>query len=250
MRISDLSRKTGLPVATIKFYLRERLIPPGTPTGRNQASYNETHLRRLRLIRALTNIGKLDLSSVRELLAAIEDEDLSLPDLYEVVNHRLSPEGPELREAEGVKKARVRVDEFIDGLGWHVDRDAPGRTRLAHVLAAMQRLGCECGVDFFGPYAEAAERLAIQELDLLPPDGVGADRAAAVARTVLLEVALAAMRRMAHEHYATLRFGQAATALPAREPLPVRPAREALPAREARPAEPAPVAPAVRPRPA
>jgi DNA-binding transcriptional MerR regulator len=234
MRISDLSRKTGLPVATIKFYLRERLIPPGTPTGRNQASYNETHLRRLRLIRALTNIGKLDLSSVRELLAAIEDEDLSLPDLYEVVNHRLSPEGPELREAEGVKRARVRVDEFIDGLGWHVDRDAPGRARLAHVLAAMQRLGCECGVDFFGPYAEAAERLAIQELELLPPDGVNADRAAAVARTVLLEVALAAMRRMAHEHYATLRFGQPAATLPA------VPAREALAAREPRAEERAP----------
>jgi DNA-binding transcriptional MerR regulator len=211
MRISDLSRKTGLPVATIKFYLRERLIPPGTPTGRNQAVYNETHLRRLRLIRALTNIGKLDLSSVRELLAAIEDEDLALPDLYEVVNHTLFPEGPEQREADGVRRARVKVDEFIDALGWHVDRDAPGRGRLAHVLAAMQRLGCECGVDFFAPYAEAAERLAIQELDLLPPDGVGADRAAAVARTVLLEVALAAMRRMAHEHYATLRIGHPGT---------------------------------------
>jgi hypothetical protein len=45
-------------------------------------------------------------------------------------------------------------------------------------------------------------------LDLLPSDGSGVDRAAAVVRTVLLEIALAAMRRMAQEHYLTLRFSR------------------------------------------
>ena len=48
MRISDLSRQSGVPVATIKFYLREQLLPPGEPTGRNQAVYLDRHLRRSR----------------------------------------------------------------------------------------------------------------------------------------------------------------------------------------------------------
>ena len=38
LRISDLSRETGVPVATIKFYRREGLLPePTLKTGRNMA---------------------------------------------------------------------------------------------------------------------------------------------------------------------------------------------------------------------
>ena len=33
MKISQLSQASGVPVATIKFYLREELLPPGESTG-------------------------------------------------------------------------------------------------------------------------------------------------------------------------------------------------------------------------
>ncbi|MFE9202415.1 MerR family transcriptional regulator [Micromonospora sp. NPDC007230] len=214
MRISDLSRRTNVPVATIKFYLRERLLPAGTPTGRNQAEYGETHVRRLRLIRAFTGIGQLDLSTVRELLAAIEANHLSLPELYDLVTQSISPAEPATGETFDVRRARADVDDFIVELGWRVVPDAASRDRLAHVLAALQHLGCGCGVEFFKPYAAAAEHLAVRELDLLPADGQNADRAAAVVRTILLEVALAALRRMAQEHHVTLRFART-TAEPA-----------------------------------
>jgi DNA-binding transcriptional MerR regulator len=207
MRISDLSKRTGVPVATIKFYLREHLLPPGTATSRNQARYGEAHLRRLRLIRALTSIGHLDLSSVRELLRAIEDESQPLTDLYEVANRALMPQEPSFIEARGMPEIQKDVDWFLGQLGWQVDAEAPGRTNFAQVLAALQLLGCKCGVDFFLPHAEPAERLAVQELDLLSADGEQVDRAAAVARTVLLNVGLALLRRMAQEHHLALRFG-------------------------------------------
>jgi len=35
--MSALSRTTGVPVAAVKYYLREGLLPPGAPTGVNQA---------------------------------------------------------------------------------------------------------------------------------------------------------------------------------------------------------------------
>jgi len=206
MRISELSKHTGVPVATIKFYLRERLLPPGTPTGRNQAVYGEEHVRRLRLIRAFTGIGQLDLSTVRELLIAIEDEGLSLPGLYDVVNQAVVPAEPAARETAARRRARADVDRFIGDLGWRVDPSAAGRDRLAHVLATLQQLGCEFGAEFFAAYAAAAETLAVKELDLLPPDGKGADRAAAVVRAILLDVALSALRRMAQEHHLASRF--------------------------------------------
>ena len=207
MRISDLSRQTGVPVATIKFYLRERLLPPGTPTGRNQALYGEAHLRRLRLIRAFTNIGHLDLSSVREVLAAIENDRLPVRDLFETVDRASNPAEPEANEVDGITEAQSDVDEFVKELGWEVEPGTPSRQRLARVLAALKRLGCECGIEYFTPHAEAAEQLAAQELDLLVDDAAVSDRAAAVVRTVLLDAAQAALRRMAQEHHLAQRFG-------------------------------------------
>ena len=37
MRISELARRSGLPVATVKYYLREGLLPAGEPTAATQA---------------------------------------------------------------------------------------------------------------------------------------------------------------------------------------------------------------------
>jgi DNA-binding transcriptional MerR regulator len=206
MRISALSRQTGVPVATIKFYVREGLLPRGAPISRNQAEYDERHMHRLRLIRAFTNVAQLDLSTVRELLAAIEDERVPLRDLYEVVNTALYPGQSVADDADGVDGVRSDVHGFLQDLGWQVDPKGAGR--LAHVVATLRHLGCECDMKFFGPYADAAERLAVQELDLLRPDGTAADRAAAVVRTVLLDVALATMRRMAQEHLVAQRYGE------------------------------------------
>ena len=41
MRIGELSRATEVPVPTIKYYLREGLLPHGELSSPNQASYGE-----------------------------------------------------------------------------------------------------------------------------------------------------------------------------------------------------------------
>ena len=46
MRISQLSAQTGIPVATIKFYLRENLLHDGARTSATQAQYDESHVAR------------------------------------------------------------------------------------------------------------------------------------------------------------------------------------------------------------
>lgn len=205
MRISDLSRQTGVPVATIKFYLRERLLPPGRPTARNQAQYNAEHRLRLSMIRALTSLGQLELSAVRELLGAIEDSRRTVVELLTIVNRALQPTD-NAKDRGDLSTERAAVDAFVDGLRWTVADDAPSRTTLAQVLAAMERLGCGKGVDFFKPYAVAAEQLANQELDLLEDGHDGGDREAVVVRAILVEVANTAIRRLAYEHLANKRF--------------------------------------------
>ena len=87
MRISELSDVTEVPVPTIKFYLREGLLPRGRSIATNLADYDESHVRRLRLIRALTEVGGLPLTMVRTVLGAVDDPDLPM-------HEALDPHGP------------------------------------------------------------------------------------------------------------------------------------------------------------
>ncbi|MFI8354714.1 MerR family transcriptional regulator [Streptomyces cyaneofuscatus] len=62
MRLAELSERSGVPTATVKYYLREGLLPAGRRVSATQAEYDEGHLRRLRLVRAqvatlLTELG-------------------------------------------------------------------------------------------------------------------------------------------------------------------------------------------------
>ena len=47
MRMAELSRRTGVPVPTIKYYLREGLLPPGERTSPNQAQNSRPDLKAL-----------------------------------------------------------------------------------------------------------------------------------------------------------------------------------------------------------
>lgn len=196
MRISDLSQASGVPVATIKFYLREGLLPAGRSTVRNRAEYGEEHLARLRLARILILVGRRSVASVREVFAAADDGRGSVQDLRRLVN-RVAPTEPEAPgDTADAELARARVDELIDRLGWRVADDAPGRHTLAQVLAALGQLGQDDDiVTTLVPYGALAQRLAAGE----DPAAAG-PAVAMVARTVLFEVALVALSRLAHEH--------------------------------------------------
>src|SRR5215207_3162684 len=63
MRISDRSAQTDIPVATVKFYLRENLLHPGVRTAVTQAQYEQSHVARLWLIRALLGPGGLSVAA-------------------------------------------------------------------------------------------------------------------------------------------------------------------------------------------
>lgn len=206
MKISKLSRLSGVSVPTIKFYLREQLLPPGTLTARNQAEYDETHLSRLRLIRLLTGIGMMSLASVREVLAAIDCNCLSPHRLAQVVNRALVPDHPmPAASAAAYDAAARRVGELLDEIGWSVRPDAPERESLVRVLTALESLGVPVETATFEPYVDAAERLAVRETTMQSTAG-GAS--AVVARMVLFEVTFAVIRRIAYTHFLGQRVGR------------------------------------------
>ena len=220
MRISELSRASGVPLPTVKYYLRERLLPPGTPTGPNQADYGQAHLHRLRLIRVLMEVGGLGVGAVRGVLDAIDDQRLDLHDLLGVAHQALGPRPQPGPPPQDVARARADVDRFLAGLGWRVGAETPARFALADALVALRRLGRDVDADVFAPYAKLADALAARELDSIPAD---APRAEAVERavvgTVVFEAALLALRRLAQAHHSAERFARRGA--PARgRPLP------------------------------
>lgn len=215
MRISELSRRGGLPVPTVKYYLREGLLPPGRATARNQADYGDEHLRRLRLVRALLEVGGLPLAAVQAVLDAVDDEKTPLQDALGRAHHALGPVHAEVM-AEDVVVARREVDAFLARRGWRISAIAPARRALADALVALRRLGRDADVEVFTPYADLADRLAAGEISHV--SGLGADggegsRAelveSIVVGTVVFEAALIALRRLAQEHHAALRWGAA-----------------------------------------
>ena len=209
MRIGALSRTADVPVATIKYYLRERLLPPGRATAANQAEYDETHVHRLRLIRALREVGGLGIEPIRRVMAAIDADDVSRHQLFGVAQGALEEPGP-AHHPRGVTTAdRREVDRFLRALGWHVRRDAAARRELTDALVALRRLRPDASVELFAPYAAAADAMARREVATIPP---AASRPEAlesmVVGTVIFERVFAALRRLAHEHHSADGFGR------------------------------------------
>lgn len=69
LRISDLARETGVTTATIKFYIREKLLPaPTLKTGRNMAYYDRSFVTRIRFIKELQQKRFLPLDVIRAVL--------------------------------------------------------------------------------------------------------------------------------------------------------------------------------------
>ena len=89
MWMSELSTRSGLPVPTVKYYLREHLLHPGEAVGATRARYDDSHVRRLRLVRALTEVAHLRLEDVRRVLDAIDDPHRSLHEAVGSAHTRL-----------------------------------------------------------------------------------------------------------------------------------------------------------------
>lgn len=208
--MSELSEASGVAVPTIKYYLREGLLPGGVRTAANQARYGDDHVRRLRLIRALVEIGDLTLATVATVLAAVDDQRRSMHDVLGEVHHALTMRGAATEASGDIDDTMAEIDAFIEALGWQVDPGAPARRELARVLVTLRRLGWKVDTKAFDRYARAANQLAAWEIQQTRPDtSRGHTVEGVVIGTVVFEAALLALRRLAEEHHSAARFGEA-----------------------------------------
>ncbi|ROV68138.1 MerR family transcriptional regulator [Streptomyces globisporus] len=206
MRIGELSRRSGVPVPTIKYYLREGLLAAGELTSPNQAHYGPGHERRLRLIRALLDVGGLSLAAIGEVLEAMDDPGQPVHKVLGVAADGVTPTGDEAAGPE-LEDAREEVAELVRRRGWQVDERGSAAESLAGVLCALRRAGHGGYVDLLDAYADAAEPVARADLDYVQRRVAREDLVeSVVVGTVLGEAMFGALRRLAHVDVSFRRF--------------------------------------------
>jgi DNA-binding transcriptional MerR regulator len=205
--MSELSRRSGVPVPTIKYYLREGLLAPGEAVGATRAAYDESHVRRLRLVRALVGIAGLGLDRVREVLAAVDDEEADLMEAVGSAHMQLSspPESPPSEES------LARVADLVRRRRWRTAVDGRHAVALAAALDTAAAAGQPMSDATLEVYAQAAADVARRDLSSTPRRDPEAATTYAVIGTVVNEPVLVQLRRMAHEHHGRTRTARAAT---------------------------------------
>jgi DNA-binding transcriptional MerR regulator len=202
VRISELSRRSGVPVATIKYYLREGLLHEGARTSATQAQYDATHEARLGLIRALVGPGGCSIAKVHRVLRAIEDPPPSMHDLLGVVMDGSGPPPPERQ------RGHERVHQLMREWGWRVeDKDCPSHEALAEALDALDAAGFVLPDGALEMYKDHMEQIAAYELATVPTGSAAEAVRYVVLGTVLPEPLILALRRMAQQEASARRFG-------------------------------------------
>jgi DNA-binding transcriptional MerR regulator len=171
MRISELSSRTEIPVATIKFYQRENLLHDGVLTAATQAQYDQSHVARLRLIRALIDPGGLSIAAAHQVIQAIEEPPESVHELLGVAAAAVA--GPNLEDA----------------------------------LRALDEAGFTLPEGALDLYQDHMRQIAEFEIDNVPTESPAAAVRYVVLGTVLLEPVILALRRAAEEEASARRFG-------------------------------------------
>lgn len=194
MRMAELSDRSGVAAPTIRYYIREGLVPAGEATARNQAVYDEGHVGALRLARALVELGGLSIVQARTVI-----DHLAAPDADRVtglgkVQYALTPSPGTPPEA-----ARERVGELLARLGWQVRPDNPAATSLAQAIGDLGEIGVVVDDELLEAYAAAARTAAETDVARLAEREAGSAAVSVVALDVLGDRAISALRRLAQE---------------------------------------------------
>ena len=194
LKISELAEAAGVPVATVRHYLREGLLPEGRKTSRNMAYYPPELVERIRLIKLLQEERFMPLRVIRELLEREGGDPDRVRTQLEAADRGF--EAALARERERVPAAEVseRLEVPLEALerlaelgvlSPVADGYSPSDVRIVEAIARFRAGGYDERIGFTvhdaARFLEPLRALARREVELLSEKVVGRiepDRAA------------------------------------------------------------------------
>ena len=185
LTVSEVAERTGVPIATIKFYIREELLPRPRTAGRTVGRYDAAFVTRLELVRELRNRFRLSLREIASLLAeAGPGATLTEIELRLLARERLDgvidpthaqPPTPQVRLSERtglpasdiaeLEKCGLLTPIKVDGAVVYAERDA----RIAEVVGALRSSGFNDHLGFaiadLNRYVEVLRALVVREVE-------------------------------------------------------------------------------------
>lgn len=175
VKMSILARRSGVPAATIKHYLREGLLPPpAVRSSRNMALYDAQTVPRIKAIKELQRKRYLPLRVIKKVLEGLDphaDDETTAQVIDRVLRETASPESRTRDEliAEGIAPLEL---EFLARLRIVVpegDRYSGDDLALLRVLRSARDEGLEPAMlpaEILGEYRTALAALVEVELKI------------------------------------------------------------------------------------
>lgn len=148
MRMRELEQASGVGRETIRYYIREGLLPEPDRTSRNSAFYTTEHVTRLRAIKRLQEERFLPLAVIRSLLDSDDGDRWLAPDAFPMLDALLAAR----LEAGGMARLPVAavaeqlgiemriIDEHIATGMVSIEADGTMSARDASILGAFKEL--------------------------------------------------------------------------------------------------------------
>lgn len=207
MRIAQLADATGVSIPTLKYYLREGLLHSGAAESATRASYDASHVERVRLVRTLIDVGRLSIERVREVVAALEHPPATRHELLGTAHDVLrAPDQPSLGSpAEGISPAAL---DQVAALGAPSCTDSPAARQLALALSAASAGGWPVGAQTLDVWAGAMRAVAEQDIGAALGSASSAEALRyAIVGNVLTDPIVIALRRVAQEQLSAEMLG-------------------------------------------
>jgi DNA-binding transcriptional MerR regulator len=177
LRIGELAEASGVPVPTIKHYLREGLLPEPVKTSRNMAYYPPEFVDRIRLIKRLQEERFMPLKAIKDVLdegperasALLELEDRILD--RALVGERARTGAAEVRERYGVPKEVLDRLAALEVLTPNSRGYSPSDVTIIEAISRFRAGGYDEQIGFTVydtlRYKTALEELVRQEVDMV-----------------------------------------------------------------------------------
>ena len=230
MLLSELAAASGTTVASIKYYRREGLLPPGERVTATRQEYGQAHLERLQLIQVLREVADASIARIGLLTAILDDPGqpviralaaaqtiaLGLDDPEEPAERGRTDDrgdhgGEEPAEQPGEHPS---ILPLLEHLGWP-DVDSAPRRALDQLLHSLDSWGAPTHAPMLQRYAEPMAEIARADVawmqDLPTPDGDGPPPASddvlvmrAVAGTIAYDRLVQLLRALGHTSFSVL----------------------------------------------